>query len=62
VEPPALRSECETCGAWSPFTGRTELRDGLRYAVMRCEAEGIDFAVWRPEFDELLPVEDETAT
>ena len=31
-----LRSECETCGEWSSFTGRTEVREGRTYAIMRC--------------------------
>jgi hypothetical protein len=41
-----LRSECEVCGAWGVFTGRTEWRDGLTFAVVRCPQEGVDFTVW----------------
>ena len=41
-----LRSECETCGAWGMFTGRTQWLDGETYAVVRCPDEGVEFPVW----------------
>lgn len=41
-----LRSECETCGAWATFTGRTQWLDGESYAVLRCPEEGVEFPVW----------------
>ena len=41
-----LRSECETCGAWGVFTGRTQWLDGETYAVVRCPDEGVEFPVW----------------
>jgi hypothetical protein len=41
-----LRSECEVCGAWGVFTGRTEWHDGLTFAVVRCPQEGVEFTVW----------------
>ena len=49
-----LRSECETCGAWGVFTGRTVRDDGTTYAVVRCPEEGVDFHVWSERGDELL--------
>ena len=49
-----LRSECETCGAWAPFTGRTVWTDGETYAVVRCPEEGVEFTVWSERGAELL--------
>lgn len=49
-----LRSECETCGAWATFTGRTEWQDGTTYAVLRCPDEGVDFLVWSERGADLL--------
>lgn len=51
----SVRSECELCGAWSPFTGRTDAgEDGETYAVLRCPNGDGEFSVWRPEWQELL--------
>ena len=56
-----LRSECEVCGAWGVFTGRTEQEAGFRpgdppltYAVVRCPDEGVDFTVWSRRGAEVL--------
>jgi hypothetical protein len=49
-----LRSECQLCGAWSLFTGRTSMRDGDRYAVVRCPNGHGDFEVWKPDFEPLV--------
>ena len=49
-----LRSECETCGAWGVFTGRTVREHGMTYAVVRCPDEGVDFPVWSQRGDEVL--------
>jgi hypothetical protein len=49
-----LRSECETCGAWGVFTGRTQRSGGLTFAVVRCPDEGIDFTVWSERGAEVL--------
>lgn len=42
-----LRSECELCGAWSPFTGKTEARDGRTYVFVRCPNGDGEFSVWK---------------
>lgn len=49
-----LRSECETCGAWSPFTGRTEQRDGLTYAILSCPNRCAEFSVWSSDREPLV--------
>jgi hypothetical protein len=50
-----LRSECETCGAWGVFTGRTERgADQHVYAVVRCPQEGVEFTVWSARGDAVL--------
>lgn len=49
-----LRSECETCGAWSAFTGKTELDDGQTYAIVRCPNRDGEFTVWNRDREPLL--------
>ena len=49
-----LRSECELCGAWSRFTGRTEVHDGRTHAVVRCPNGHGDFTVWNRDRVPLL--------
>jgi hypothetical protein len=49
-----LRSECELCGQWSRFTGRTEMRDGRTYAILRCPTDGGEFPVWSQAGEPLL--------
>jgi hypothetical protein len=49
-----LRSECETCGEWSAFTGRTEVRDGLTFAVVRCPNGDGEFTTWRKDLEPIL--------
>lgn len=49
-----LRSECETCGEWSTFIGRTEVRDGRTYVIVRCPNGDGDFAVWRRDREPLV--------
>lgn len=41
-----LRDECHVCGDTGEFTGRTEWHDGVTYAVVRCQGEGVDYTVW----------------
>lgn len=50
----ALRSECEICGAWAVFTGATEVRDGLTYAIFRCPNGDGEFLVWNRDRAPLL--------
>lgn len=49
-----LRSECELCGEWSPFTGRTETRDGRTYVVTRCPRGHGEFTTWRRDREALV--------
>jgi hypothetical protein len=49
-----LRSECELCGAWSPFTGRTQTKDGRTGAVVRCPNGDGEFPVWRKDREPVL--------
>lgn len=49
-----LRSECETCGAWASFTGRTEWSGSETYAVLSCPDEGVEFTVWSEQGADLL--------
>lgn len=49
-----IRSECEICGTWSSFTGRTELHDGQTYAILRCpNGDGV-FPVWNHDREPLI--------
>ena len=49
-----LRSECETCGHWSGFTGRTAVRDGRRHVIVRCPNGDGEFAVWRRDREDIV--------
>ena len=49
-----LRSECELCGRWSRFTGRTEVKGGQTYTILRCPTDGGEFTVWRPAQEPFL--------
>ncbi len=49
-----LRSECQLCGEWSLFTGKTTLRDGDRYILVRCPNGHGDFEVWKRDFEPLV--------
>ena len=49
-----LRSECEMCGAWSTFTGRTDTRDGRTYAIVRCPGGHGEFPVWNRDREPLV--------
>ena len=49
-----LRSECDLCGAWSAFTGRTVARDGKTYAVVRCPNGHGEFPVWNRDREQLV--------
>lgn len=50
----SLRSECELCGAWSRFTGRTEFHDGRTYAILRCPGGDGEFPVWNRDREPLV--------
>lgn len=49
-----LRSECETCGAWSPFTGKTQVIAGRTFAVVRCPNDNVEFPVWNARAEAML--------
>lgn len=49
-----LRSECETCGEWSAFTGKTEERDGRIHAIVRCPNGDGEFPVWRRDREPIV--------
>lgn len=49
-----LRSECELCGAWSSFTGKTDVHNGLTYAIVRCPNGDGEFPVWNRDRDALV--------
>ena len=49
-----LRSECQLCGEWSLFTGRTSMREGDRFILVRCPNGHGDFEVWKRDFEPLV--------
>ena len=49
-----LRSECELCGAWASFTGKTDVHDGLTYAIVRCPNGDGEFPVWNRDREALV--------
>jgi len=49
-----LRSECDLCGAWSPFTGKTEVRAGRTYVIVRCPNGDGEFSVWKRDNEALV--------
>lgn len=49
-----LSDTCDTCSERATFTGRTELREGRLYAILRCPSCHADIPVWSKENDELL--------
>jgi len=49
-----LRSECDLCGAWSPFTGKTEVRAGRTFVIVRCPNGDGEFSMWRRDNEELV--------
>lgn len=49
-----LRSECELCGAWSPFTGKTQARAGRTSVIVRCPNGDGEFSVWKRDNEALV--------
>jgi hypothetical protein len=49
-----LRSECQLCGDWSLFTGRTAMRGTDRFIIVRCPNGHGDFEVWNRDFEPLV--------
>ena len=49
-----LRTECQTCGAWALFTGRTSVISGRTYAIAYCTQCRVDIPFWTPEVDALV--------
>jgi hypothetical protein len=50
-----LRTECQTCGGWAEFAGRTSTGGGRAYAIAYCPQCRVDIPFWTPEVDRLLP-------
>lgn len=51
-----LHSECDLCGAWSSFTGKTETddADGLTHVIVRCPNGHGEFPVWNRDREALV--------
>ena len=49
-----LSETCDTCSVRATFTGRTDLRDGHRYAILRCPSCHSDIPVWSRETEALV--------
>jgi hypothetical protein len=49
-----LRSECDLCGEWSPFTGKTEVRAGRTSVIVRCPNGDGEFSVWKRDNEALV--------
>jgi hypothetical protein len=49
-----LRTECQTCGAWAEFAGRTSVIDGRTCAIAYCAQCRVDIPFWTSEVETLL--------
>ncbi len=49
-----LSDTCDTCSERATFTGRTSVREGRTYAILRCPSCHADIPVWSRENDELV--------
>ena len=50
---PQIRTECQTCGGWTNFTGRTKVFDGLTYAITYCPRCRVDIPYWSHDTEQL---------
>ena len=51
---PTLKTECQTCGAWALFAGRTSVMGGQTYAIAYCTQCRVDIPFWTPETEALV--------
>jgi len=51
TSPSALRTECQTCGGWAEFTGRTTVMDGRTFAISYCHSCLVDIPFWKPDVE-----------
>ena len=49
-----LRTECQTCGGWAEFAGRSHVSSDRTYAVAYCPQCDADIPFWTPEVDARL--------
>jgi hypothetical protein len=54
MPPSDLRTECQTCGGWAGFTGRTHILEGRTYAVAHCPQCQADIPFWTPQIESRL--------
>jgi hypothetical protein len=49
-----LSDTCDTCDERATFTGRTQLREGRMYAILKCPSCHADIPVWSKENEALV--------
>ena len=54
---PQIRTECQTCGGWTNFTGRTKVINGGTYAITYCPRCRVDIPYWSHDTEQLQGVQ-----
>jgi hypothetical protein len=54
MTPSTLRTECQTCGDWAEFTGRTSTIGERTYAIAYCAQCRVEIPFWTPHVERLV--------